>query len=114
MRMAASDVRIGGGFMLATAGAWPLLGRAGLHAPACPLLTITGVPCPLCGMTTSVVAAVHGDLLTALAANPFGLVAILVAAWLLVDRSRRWLTVPAWALAGAAAVSWGFQLVRFS
>ena len=40
---------------------------------ACPLRTLTGVPCPLCGMTTSVTAAIQLHPVEALAANPAGL-----------------------------------------
>ena len=47
----------------------------------CPLRATTGVPCPLCGMTTSVTAATHFDLPTALSANPAGIIAVLVAAY---------------------------------
>ncbi len=28
--------------------------------PPCPLRTLTGIPCPLCGSTRGVIAAVHG------------------------------------------------------
>lgn len=42
------DLRRAGGLMLAAAAALPLVpGRPGL---ACPLRTLTGIPCPLCGM----------------------------------------------------------------
>jgi len=37
---------------------------------ACPAWTIFGVPCPTCGATRAVVAAMEGDLLAALAWNP--------------------------------------------
>ena len=38
-----------------------------VHPPlACPLLARTGIPCPLCGMTRAVVAAVHGDIIGSL------------------------------------------------
>jgi len=36
----------------------------GIEGPSlwpCPLRTLTGIPCPLCGATRSVVLAVHGD-----------------------------------------------------
>ncbi len=113
MRLAAQDVRIGGGIMLAAGAVWPLLG-AGLPSLACPLLSTTGIPCPLCGMTTSVVAAIHGDLAGAVSANPFGLVAIGAAVWLLADRSREWLRAPWWVWGGAVAASWVFQVARLT
>ncbi len=46
------------------------LGGEGLPLP-CPLRTLTGVPCPLCGMTTAATGLASGDLGAALAANPF-------------------------------------------
>ncbi|HEX8859889.1 MAG TPA: DUF2752 domain-containing protein, partial [Actinomycetes bacterium] len=37
----------------------------------CLLRTLTGVPCPLCGMTTAATSLAAGDPRAALAANPF-------------------------------------------
>ena len=60
--------------MVAVAAVWPLLpSSAGI---ACPLRAATGVPCPFCGMTRAVVAAVHGHLGTSLAFNPGGIVVL--------------------------------------
>ncbi len=112
MRVAANDARIAGGLMLGTAAVLPLLGATGLPTLFCPLLATTGVPCPLCGMTTSVVAALHGDVVGAVSANPFGLVAIGLTIWLLIDRKRQWIRAPWWLWGSAAAASWAFQLAR--
>jgi len=61
--------------------AWLLTARSGGHGtheqlglPACAWMVVDGVPCPTCGLTTSVTAAVHGDLVAAAKANIFGLV----------------------------------------
>ncbi len=79
----------------------------------CPLRTITGVPCPLCGMQTSVKATLAGDLGRAVAANPAGLVAVVVAIALLVARPDR-IPVPPPAVVGTVlAAMWVFELVRF-
>jgi Protein of unknown function (DUF2752) len=73
----AREARTTGALMLAAGLALPLLpGHPGI---ACPLRALTGVPCPLCGMTTSVEATVHLDLNAALAANPAGVAAVLAA-----------------------------------
>src|SRR5207237_9173346 len=76
-RRHAHVVRAAAGGMLASARAWPLLP---LHPPlACPLLSLTGVPCPLCGMTRAVVAAAHRHVATSLAFNPGGIIVLLLA-----------------------------------
>jgi hypothetical protein len=78
----------------------------------CPLRTLTGVPCPLCGMTTSVEATVHGHVGRALAANPVGIVAVAVAAFLLVRRPAT-IRLPLPLVAVALALMWAFELHRF-
>ena len=67
---------------------------------------------PLCGMTTSVEATVHLQIDDALAANPMGVLAVVVAILLLV---RRPATVPVWlpGILAALAAMWAFQLHRF-
>ncbi|MBL8860977.1 MAG: DUF2752 domain-containing protein [Planctomycetes bacterium] len=45
----------------------------------CRFLLLTGVPCPGCGVTTSVAHAARGDLAASLASQPFGLVVLLLA-----------------------------------
>jgi len=92
----------------------------------CPLRALTGVPCPLCGMTTGTAAFLRGDLSGSLAAAPLSLAVvpatvagIAVATWNLIKGSK-----PRWAsmrlrragviILGLALVfSWMFQLHRF-
>lgn len=80
----------------------------------CPMRVTTGIPCPLCGMTTSVVAAVRLDLASAWAANPAGIVAVMAALVLLVARRRTEMPVPWWLVAAGVAGMWLFQLQRFA
>jgi hypothetical protein len=107
-----SGLRGPGGLMLALAFVLPLFP----HDPGlpCPLRTVTGVPCPFCGMTTSVKATCHGHLLAAVSANPFGPVAVLVAVALLLFPHRSRVARIPWGVAVAAPlVAWGWELRRF-
>jgi hypothetical protein len=102
------------------------LGGEGLWLP-CPLRTLTGIPCPLCGMTTAGTGLASGDLGAALAANPFVLLLAgftLVMAVLMAGRAMGRLAPPAqwpesrrrqsyWVVGVLAAASWVFQLHRF-
>ena len=99
-------------------GAMVALGLLLPHVPGnpgvpCPLRTLTGVPCPLCGMTTSVKAAMGGHLRTALGANPFGILAVAAAAWLLLRPRARRLRVSSALLVAGVVASWELQLHRF-
>jgi hypothetical protein len=105
------DLRIAGGLLLAGAALVPLV--PGPNGLPCPLRSLTGIPCPLCGMTTSVTAAVHLDLVAAVAANPAGVVAVLVAVAVLVFRRRGQVSVPMWAAPVALLLMEVWQLVRF-
>src|SRR5439155_284132 len=81
------DARVAGAAMLVAGFALPALpGHPGL---ACPLRTVTGVPCPLCGMTTSVEDTRHLHVGAALAANPAGVAVVLAAAVLVPWRRAR-------------------------
>src|SRR5690348_365204 len=93
----------------------------------CPLRTLTGVPCPFCGMTTATVAISHGDWGNAAAANPLVyLVAALVTGTVPVLLARAAGLAPSprpWpearrrrvrcAVAALVFGSWLFQLHRF-
>ena len=110
VRVDPSDARAAAG-VLVVAGA--LLALSPVHPPlACPLRAATGVPCPLCGMTTSVVETLRLDVGDALAASPAGVGAVAAAAAVLALRPRQ-LRFPAGVLYAALAAMWLFQLHRF-
>jgi hypothetical protein len=94
------------------------LGLALPHVPhnpglPCPLRTLTGVPCPLCGMTTAVKAVCTGHVGTSVSANPFGIVAVVVAVALLARPSARSVRVPIALFVAAALSSWVWELRRY-
>jgi hypothetical protein len=41
-----------------------------LPHPVCPFLLLTGIPCPLCGLTHALSALLHSDIIAALRINP--------------------------------------------
>jgi hypothetical protein len=104
----------------------PLSRATGLGLP-CPLRTLTGIPCPTCGMTTAATRLAAGDLHAALLANPFVLVLAGLTVFMAVLLPLRQLGLvgpPAqwsearrrqayWATGLLAAASWVFQLHRF-
>ncbi len=104
-------VRWLGGAMLALGAVLPHLpGNPGLP---CPLRTLTGVPCPLCGMTTSVKAAMGGRVGAAFGANPFGILAVALALGLLLRPAAARLRIPSLVVVVGVAASWAFELHRF-
>ena len=79
----------------------------------CPLRTFTGIPCPFCGLTTSVRAVGGGHLTTALRAAPLGLVVVGLALLTLVRRGQGRVRLPVPLLGLAVAGEWIFELIRF-
>jgi hypothetical protein len=128
MRELSVPERVGafGALVAAGAAVWPLVTASTGAALPCPLRTVTGVPCPACGLTTAAVALVRGQFDTALHANPliFGLAAVTVAAGpLLALRAAGVLEPPSpwsparrrqmgWVAGLLAFASWLFQLHR--
>lgn len=95
-----------------------------LGLPPCGFLVMTGLPCPGCGLTTSFTFIMHGDLVSAAYANPFGLLLFFVsfscAVTALLGLVRGWPVVPVlerlhaerWAilLAVGSLLTWGIRL----
>ena len=101
----ARELRVGAGAMVAVAAVYPALP---VHPPiACPLRAATGLPCPFCGMTRAVVAAVHGHIGASLAFNPGGIIVLALAVLLLVRPSLLTrVRIPAWTVFAGVGVLW--------
>jgi Protein of unknown function (DUF2752) len=82
--------------------------------PPCPLRTLTGIPCPLCGSTRGVVAAVHGHLGHALALNPASLLVLVLAAMLVLGWRLERVRIPVWCIVSVFAVLWSYQLFKYA
>lgn len=99
------ELRFAGAALVGAAAIWPALP---VHPPlACPLRSLTGIPCPLCGMTRACVAAMHGHLGASLAFNPAG-VLVVIAAIVAVLRPQ-WLSrlrAPMWTAVLALGALW--------
>lgn len=106
-----AELRVPAALVLAAGVALPLLDHPG---PGCFLRSATGIPCPLCGMSTSVSATVRGDVTEAMAAAPAGMLVVLVAIGVLFTGRPRRLEVPLPPVLLLLVVMWVFQLFRFS
>jgi hypothetical protein len=72
------------------------LATPGIQLPRCAFKTITGLPCPTCGITRTVIALSHGDIARGVSMNPLaaiacgaGLLYLLYAAAVLAFRLPR-------------------------
>ena len=84
-RLALTRGRLSGA-ALAVAAVWPAA-HAEDGPVVCPLRLLTGLPCPVCGMTRSFVYTLHGRLGDAFAAHAFGPALVALAAvWLVLGR----------------------------
>ena len=59
------------------------------HFTVCLFKSLTGIPCPACGATRSILSLLHADILNALLINPLGLVLlatlVVLPIWVLAD-----------------------------
>ena len=104
--------RVVGAAMLGVAAVRPVVPFE--FVPPCPLRTITGIPCPLCGMTRGVTALVHGDVGHALFLNPGSLLVVALAVLLIVQWRVKRVVVPVWAIVTVLAILWSWQLFKYA
>jgi hypothetical protein len=106
------ELRIGGAAMLGVAAVRPLVPFE--FVPPCPLRTITGIPCPMCGMTRGVTALVHGDFVHALLMNPASYLAVALAILVLVQWRTRRVVIPVWLIVTGLAGMWAWQMFKYA
>lgn len=82
--------------------------------PPCPLRTLTGLPCPLCGSTRGVIAAIHGDLGSAVAFNPASIGVLVLAVLLIVGWRVERVRIPVWSIVAVLAVLWTYQMFKYA
>jgi len=106
------ELKIAGAAMLGVAAVRPLIPFE--FVPPCPLRTITGIPCPMCGMTRGVTALVHGDFARAFLMNPASYVAVALVVLLLVQWRTKRVVIPVWLIVVALALMWTWQLYKYA
>lgn len=110
--MRATELRVMGAGMLAVAAVRPLIPVE--TVPPCPLRFITGIPCPLCGMTRGVTALVHGDFAHALLMNPAAYLAVAIALLLIVQWRVKRFVISVRLITAVLAVMWIWQLYKYA
>ncbi|HEU5301808.1 MAG TPA: DUF2752 domain-containing protein [Acidimicrobiia bacterium] len=105
-------VRAGAVAMVAVAAARPSIPFE--FVPPCPLRTVTGIPCPMCGMTRGVTSLVNGDFAHALLMNPASYLAIALTVLLFVQWRTRRVVIPVWVIAVVLGVMWTWQLFKYA
>lgn len=62
-------------------------------AGICLFKSATNIPCPSCGTTRAIISLLHGDVISSLRMNPFGLIVLLITVvtpvWIMTDVIRR-------------------------
>lgn len=102
-----------------------------LEPGVCLVKRVTGVPCPSCGTTRSVLSILKGDILEGIQWNPFGIIIILILfifpVWIISDvlsrndslfnsynqtelfLKRKWIAIPAILL---VLLNWIWNIVK--
>jgi Protein of unknown function (DUF2752) len=101
-------LRAGAIAMVGVAAVWKV---SPVHPPlACPLRSTTGIPCPFCGMTRAVVAAVHGDVIGSLRFNPGGIFVLALAIYVIAKAKLPRNTFPLWSIWVVFGLLWVWNI----
>ena len=120
VRAPAGVVLTGSAGVVALGACASALGGGQVEGPTlCPFRLATGLPCPFCGTTRSLMALGRGDVETSIQLSPLGpllaLAAVAFAArFAMAAKRRRAVTRPPWLVPAAGlaiGVIWIFQLV---
>ncbi len=109
MNASTIDLRVlrGGAVVMGgVAAAWPLLP----HPTVCPLLSLTDVPCPLCGATRSVVSLLRGDVVASLRFSPVGVLVVALVAYALIAWRRRDISIPTIPIVVGLGLLWAWNV----
>jgi len=82
--------------------------------PPCPLRTLTGVPCPLCGMTRGVTAAVHLEFGRAVFLNPGSIAAVVISLLVLLAWRTKRVKIPVWVVFVLLGLMWSWELFKYA
>ncbi|MCI8293628.1 MAG: DUF2752 domain-containing protein [Hespellia sp.] len=105
-------------------GKWAILGIAFFYVvltrisySSCPLLMVTGIPCPFCGMTRAGFALLRGDFVLAWETHPmiYAVAGLMVAAAFVryfTDKDIRYLRIWFWIFVLALLGTYAFRMVH--
>jgi hypothetical protein len=93
-------------------------GLVAAHLPAgiglpCPLRTLTGVPCPFCGVTTSVRDMLGGRVRAGLGVAPLGLLLVVVAVAVVLRLGPGNVRILRPIVIAGVVAEWCFELFRY-
>jgi hypothetical protein len=81
--------------------------------PPCPLRSLTGIPCPFCGLTTALRELGGGHLVRSVSAAPLGILLAILALLALAGRLPPRLKLAYWGIVPLLGAEWLYELSRF-
>ena len=68
----------------------------------------------MCGSTRGVIAAVHGDIGSALTLNPASLIVLVLAVMLVIGWRVERVRIPVWVIVAVFAALWAYQMFKYT